>query len=172
MQAISFVVRALLDLRSYVTWTKQQASKAAQPASVALVVPVLNEEQAVPELLKHIRSLRPPPDEVMLVDGGSTDRRAPHQLCFWQTVAIFAASKSTAQHFLVLYLQSPRLRCCRTVELLQAQDGITLLQGGKGRARQMNLGAEHAASDHLIFMHADSRCCEDAVNVVRCACVL
>ena len=43
-----------------------------------------------------------------------------------------------------------------------------MLQSGKGRARQMNLGAQHAACEHLIFMHADSRCCYDAVNVVRC----
>ena len=98
MQAVSIVVRAMLDLRSYVAWTKQQAGTAAQAATVALVVPVLNEEQAVPKLLEHIRSLQPPPDEAIVVDGGSTDRRAPHQLCFSQRAAGPAVFKGAAQH--------------------------------------------------------------------------
>jgi glycosyltransferase involved in cell wall biosynthesis len=41
---------------------------------VAIVVPMFNEEGALPETLACIAALDPPPDEVLLVDGGSTDR--------------------------------------------------------------------------------------------------
>ena len=43
-------------------------------SSVAIVVPMFNEERALPETLACIAALDPPPDEVLLVDGGSTDR--------------------------------------------------------------------------------------------------
>src|SRR5579884_2457250 len=36
-----------------------------------------------------------------------------------------------------------------------AAAGARLLQGPRGRAAQMNLGAEHATGDALLFLHAD-----------------
>src|SRR5437879_4258614 len=41
---------------------------------VSLVVPVRNEESSVPSLIKSICAPTRPPDEIILVDGGSTDR--------------------------------------------------------------------------------------------------
>jgi len=40
---------------------------------VAIVVPMLNEAAALPRLLRHLAVLHPTPDEVLAVDGGSTD---------------------------------------------------------------------------------------------------
>ena len=40
---------------------------------VAIVVPVLNEEKALPAFIAHIAALDPPPAEVIVVDGGSRD---------------------------------------------------------------------------------------------------
>jgi glycosyltransferase involved in cell wall biosynthesis len=40
---------------------------------VAIVIPMLNEAAALPLLLRHLAVLHPAPDEVLAVDGGSTD---------------------------------------------------------------------------------------------------
>lgn len=40
---------------------------------IAVVVPMLNEAPQLPRLARCLASLSPPPDEIMFVDGGSTD---------------------------------------------------------------------------------------------------
>ena len=40
---------------------------------VVIVVPVLNEAAALPRLIRLLRTLEPPPAEILVVDGGSTD---------------------------------------------------------------------------------------------------
>jgi len=42
--------------------------------SVAIVIPALDEEEALPALVAHLARLDPAPNDVLLVDGGSTDR--------------------------------------------------------------------------------------------------
>jgi rSAM/selenodomain-associated transferase 2 len=42
--------------------------------TVSIVIPTVNEEAALPRTLAHLRGLDPAPDEVVVVDGGSTDR--------------------------------------------------------------------------------------------------
>jgi glycosyltransferase involved in cell wall biosynthesis len=41
--------------------------------SVALVIPVLDEEKALPTLVGHLAKLDPRPSDILLVDGGSSD---------------------------------------------------------------------------------------------------
>lgn len=43
-------------------------------ASISILIPALNEEVALPQTIANIAAMVPPPDEVLLVDGGSTDR--------------------------------------------------------------------------------------------------
>lgn len=43
---------------------------------LAIVVPTLNEEAALPRILSRVLALSPTPDEVVISDGGSTDRTA------------------------------------------------------------------------------------------------
>ncbi|HEX8555018.1 MAG TPA: glycosyltransferase [Sphingomonas sp.] len=46
------------------------------PAGVALVIPTLNEATTLPRLVRLLAALDPPPAEVLVVDGGSTDGTA------------------------------------------------------------------------------------------------
>ncbi|CAL8463467.1 g3001 [Coccomyxa elongata] len=96
-------------------------------ARVSVIVPVLNEERQIEVTLEQLRQLDPAAHEVIIVDGGSTDR---------------------------------------TVQLARAA-GATVLQSGKGRAVQMNYGAQEATGDILCFLHADSTPPRNAVTVVR-----
>ena len=43
-------------------------------SDTALVIPVLDEEKTLPDLIATVARLEPAPAEVLLVDGGSTDR--------------------------------------------------------------------------------------------------
>ncbi|BDA48667.1 probable glucosyl-3-phosphoglycerate synthase at N-terminal half [Coccomyxa sp. Obi] len=96
-------------------------------ARVSIIVPVLNEERQIEATLEELRQLEPAAHEVIIVDGGSTDR---------------------------------------TVQLAHAA-GATVLQSGKGRALQMNYGAQEATGDILCFLHADSTPPRNLVAVVR-----
>ncbi len=40
---------------------------------ITILIPTWNEEKALPATLASLRAMVPPPDEVLLVDGGSTD---------------------------------------------------------------------------------------------------
>ncbi len=42
-------------------------------STVALIIPLLDEAAALPRLLRSLRALEPTPDEVIAVDGGSSD---------------------------------------------------------------------------------------------------
>jgi rSAM/selenodomain-associated transferase 2 len=44
----------------------------------------------------------------------------------------------------------------RTREI-SAETGATVMTGARGRARQMNIGAQQASGDILLFLHADTR---------------
>lgn len=53
----------------------------------------------------------------------------------------------------------------RTLELIPEE--YTVLQGAKGRARQMNLGAEKSSGNVLFFLHCDSGIPEDAIEQIE-----
>ena len=48
-------------------------SAASEPCGVALVIPMLDEEKALPQLVEAVGALEPPPAQVIVVDGGSAD---------------------------------------------------------------------------------------------------
>ncbi|MEK9817581.1 MAG: glycosyltransferase, partial [Limnobacter sp.] len=93
--------------------------------SISIVMPVYNEVPApgddsllirVRELLQLLRQN----DELLLVDGGSTDLSWP------------------------------------VLQTLAEHPQVTAIQSNKGRAQQMNAGAEKARGDVLLFLHADT----------------
>jgi rSAM/selenodomain-associated transferase 2 len=53
-----------------------------------------------------------------------------------------------------------------TIERAARFPGVTVLSGPRGRARQMNLGARASSGDVLLFLHADTRLPDDAVELV------
>ena len=93
-----------------------------------VVVPVYNEEAALPDLLPRLLALQQAADlDVTLVDGGSEDG---------------------------------------TSEILR-HSGLPWITTERGRAAQMNAGAQLQPSDAVLFLHADSRLPDDAPRSVR-----
>ncbi len=94
---------------------------------VTVIIPALDEEKSIASTVDAVKSLRP--DEVIVVDGGSTDR---------------------------------------TRELSE-RAGATVLSSPRGRACQMNRGAQEASGDIFLFLHADTRLPPSALDDVRSA---
>lgn len=92
---------------------------------ISVVIPALNEEKALPNTLAAL--FRQPGDyEVIVVDGGSTDRTCEHVRKF----------TLTTQHLV--------------------HRSLRLITASKGRASQMNDGAKQAHGEWLLFLHADT----------------
>ncbi|MFV8571500.1 TIGR04283 family arsenosugar biosynthesis glycosyltransferase [Marinobacter sp. SBS5] len=89
---------------------------------LSIIVPVLNEAAALPNLLAHLSHWQQRGAEVVLVDGGSID----------QTVDIARGA------------------------------GFEIITTSAGRASQMNAGALACHSEHLLFLHADTRLPDNA----------
>ncbi|XKH02303.1 TIGR04283 family arsenosugar biosynthesis glycosyltransferase [Marinobacter nauticus] len=99
------------------------------PNDWAIVVPILNEADALPELLGHLQHWRDRGVEVIIADGGSDDASAD----------------------------------------MARQQGFTVIQAPRGRARQMNAGARACQARHLVFLHADTRLPDGADQRLRSA---
>ncbi len=109
--------------------------KIAQKISV--IIPVLNESEALLPLLYSLQIMRSQGHELIVVDGGSTDGSLQQLKALVETNRIIS---DTAM---------PSIN--ETVFLID-----TLLESASGRAMQMNLGATSAVGDLLWFVHADS----------------
>ncbi|KAG2434035.1 hypothetical protein HXX76_007763 [Chlamydomonas incerta] len=97
-------------------------------ARVSVIIPAINEERVIGDTVRHVlREWQPPPLEVIVADGGSTDG------------TVEAARKA----------------------------GARIVRCGRGRGLQMNTGAEAAAGELLLFLHADTRLPTDAVACAR-----
>ena len=56
-----------------------------------------------------------------------------------------------------------------TADVVRGQAGVRLLEGARGRARQMNAGARQAGGDVLLFLHADTRLPDGAAGAIAAA---
>ena len=108
------------------------------PLKLSIIIPLLNEADNLPELIAHIASLDPAPQQVILVDGGSVDG----------SVAI---AKSVL----------------KSTEIAQLAIDWHIIESTVGRAQQMNAGAMLATGDVLLFLHADTELPADAIDNVQ-----
>lgn len=112
------------------------SSPVSAAPSVAVILPVFNEaahlDQTLSALLEHQRF-----DEIIVVDGGSTD----------------------ASMEIVCKFMSPAGP--------EAQPAPILIQSPRGRARQMHAGAQAAKADVLLFLHADCTLPAGATDDIR-----
>ncbi|TDU42967.1 rSAM/selenodomain-associated transferase 2 [Gelidibacter sediminis] len=105
---------------------------------ISIIIPILNEAETITRLLQHIvaNASVESISEIILVDGGSTDE-----------------SQDVIQQFILEVTSNG-------TTTLQNSAGskmdIRLISSEKGRAKQMNSGAQLATGDILYFLHADS----------------
>ena len=83
---------------------------------LSVIIPVLNEERSLARILSAFESWERTASEIIVVDGGSTDR---------------------------------------TLDIA-GDYPCTVISAGKGRASQMNAGADYSTGEILLFLHADT----------------
>jgi len=104
---------------------------------VSVVIPAYNEEKALPHTLRELLS-QSGDYEVIVVDGGSTDR----------TLAIVESFG------FIDSASDPRSSSGSSRESFHVSR--LTFHASKGRASQMNAGAKQAQGDWLLFLHADT----------------
>jgi len=104
----------------------------AMPISV--IIPTLNEERTIMATLAHTAALGF--DELIVVDGGSTD----------ETPALVESYRLSTQSSALSPVQWVTTPC--------------------GRARQMNEGAKASRGEVLLFLHADTQLPDDAKTMI------
>ena len=108
----------------------------ASPPTVAVILPVFNEAKHLEKTLSELLAGHPF-DEVIVVDGGSTDASV-------EIVCKLMSADASGTQPVPYLIQAPR-----------------------GRARQMHAGVQAASADVLLFLHADTTLPPDAVEQIR-----
>jgi rSAM/selenodomain-associated transferase 2 len=119
---------------------------------IAVIIPTLNEEQALPRTLASTAPLGF--DEILVVDGGSSDQT--HEIV--DRFGREARGEGQGVHESARNLSSspvPLAPCPR------------LLTAAAGRATQMNAGAAASRADVLLFLHADTRLPAEARRAIE-----
>ncbi len=110
-------------------------------ATVSIIIPVLNEAGNLAYLFTNINKLNPKPQQVILVDGGSTD----------DSIDIIRSFINELM---------PDNDCKIDWQMTESK---------AGRALQMNTGAALAISEILLFLHADTQLPMDAIESISAA---
>lgn len=113
-------------------------------SKISIIVPIFNEEKTIVKLLETLLSrMRYRKHEILLIDGGSTDATV-------HVISNFISNFNRVQNF--------QTRPC--TDFLFEKDEelvyIQLFESPKGRAQQMNFGAQKATGRILYFLHADT----------------
>jgi rSAM/selenodomain-associated transferase 2 len=105
--------------------------------TISVIIPALNEERTIMATMAHTAALGF--DELIPVDGGSTDRTP-------------------------ILVESYRLSTQPT-----ARSPVRMVTAPRGRARQMNEGAKASSGEILLFLHADTHLPYDARAIIETA---
>ncbi len=103
--------------------------------SISVIIPTLNEERTIMATLVHTAALGF--DELIVVDGGSTD----------ETPALVESYRLSTQSSALSAIQWVTAPC--------------------GRSRQMNEGAKASGGEILLFLHADTQLPGDAKAMIE-----
>ena len=103
--------------------------------TISAIIPTLNEERIIMATLAHTAALGF--DELIVVDGGSTD----------ETPALVESYRLSTQSSALSPIQWVTAPC--------------------GRARQMNEGAKAIGGEILLFLHADTQLPDDAKTMIQ-----
>lgn len=104
---------------------------------ISVVIPTYNEEKALPKTLQALFA-QPGSFEIILVDGGSTDRTLTIATsCGFADLTGDCGGSSLIGRFTI-------------------HASRHILSAPKGRASQMNAGAKEARGEWLLFLHADT----------------
>ncbi|KAL3139075.1 hypothetical protein ABBQ32_005871 [Trebouxia sp. C0010 RCD-2024] len=133
------------------------------PDRVSIIIPALNEEKCIADTLQIVQALDPSPHEVIVVDGGSTDR-----------------TKAIAAGLGVRVLPCSAGRAKQMNAGAEAATGMMIRSFCKGQRSQWTgavpwerqhspLPLSHASrpSDLLCFLHADTHPPHEVVSVIR-----
>lgn len=112
---------------------------------ISVIIPAFNEDKALPATLDALLS-QPGDYEVIVVDGGSTDRTLTVLEQFGFTNVLPNGSRRSS-------LVSRRFQDASRETLCASRRWLT---APKGRAAQMNAGAKEAGGEWLLFLHADT----------------
>ena len=126
--------------------------------AIAVIIPTLNEEQALPGTLACVMRLGF--DEIVVVDGGSTDktRDVATSLGFEVQGSRFQEHRANPE---IHTSQFPTSNLERRTALAM------FLTTAPGRASQMNAGAATSQADVLLFLHADTRLPDEARQAIE-----
>ncbi|QHI37039.1 Undecaprenyl-phosphate 4-deoxy-4-formamido-L-arabinose transferase [Kordia antarctica] len=115
-----------------------------KPYKISIIIPILNEAENIISLLQILlERMKHAHHEILLIDGGSTDTTVKITTDF---ISKLHSQNNTSQK-----------RCVdKLFETENSQTHIQLFKSPKGRAKQMNFGAQYATGEILYFLHADT----------------
>lgn len=116
---------------------------------ISIIIPILNEEETIGKLIQHLLDYSSAKNVsgIIIVDGGSTDGSKAIVNSFISEVLQSHESKNALSHDADLHFIEDRPDVKSRIRFITSQ---------KGRAKQMNRGAEIASANILYFLHADS----------------
>jgi rSAM/selenodomain-associated transferase 2 len=111
---------------------------------ISIIIPVFNEAETIVASLEILlERMHFAHHEILLIDGGSTD----------ESIVVIS-------NFIARFNRSQNENRKRCVDQLFGREEhavyIQLFQSEKGRAKQMNVGAQKASGNILYFLHADT----------------